>query len=565
MNQLRDRFINFLNSRPYRVFAVACFITLLMVLAQPGYRVFKKIRSASVLETSKRLVEEESYVQAFYKARTAVLLDPGNLDAGRHLATLALKFGHPQAHRFWETVIRNEEALPSDWAFAVDASFRQGDYATAFEYLLRWQDAGVADPAEFELRQARAYALAGQLRIARQYIELAAQKYPQHEAIHIFYLQLFNMLASETERKQLAEKFIANPDTPENDLKWLAFNSLIATPQRLAALLATLERNEHTLAEELDLLNLAAKLGWDEANDRITAIGARIDPSNTEELAAYTSALCLVGRYSEVLEYLNEERANEDRILMRNLLLAQVKEGGIEETLDMTSQHRTKRLTSFAEETLLRALAFQETGNQGLYETNIDRAIDSAKFEDLAFLEYQFKRLGETRALLDLYKRISSHPRYGAQAHAFWLNLASSLKSESEISKIVNDQADWLTELLDPRQRANAIYYTLLLGDDKNLARHESETLAANFREDPLFQFLAAFAYYQAGLQSEARQFTAGFLDHIDSLDPRSQYIAALIHHNPAPSSLPFLKQLLPSERKLLAQAAQKTIPGASP
>ncbi|MBC2606277.1 tetratricopeptide repeat protein [Pelagicoccus albus] len=549
MNQLRDRLINFLNSRPFFVAGIAIFICSLMVFAQPGYRYFKKLRSEAVLERSKELVEEESYVQAFHKARAAVMLNGGNIEAARELAKLALRFNHPQAAKFWESVIQNEKVEVSDWAYAVDASFRSGDYATAFDYLLRWDEAGVDDPSGYALRQAQAYALAGQLAKARELAVAAVEEFPQDLPIHNFYLQMSNMLASPQEREQIAQSLILNPDTSLRDLIWIASNSLMPKRQRLDAAIAGMEVGDIKLTEELHLLDIAAKLEWTETDARIANTRERIDLEDTEQLSAFTSTLCMLGRYEETLALIDDKTAESDRILMRNRLLAQVKAGGIEETLEMTSNFRAERLTTFAEETFLRALAFQESGDEGLYENNINQAIDSAEFEDLAFLEYQFRQLGEIRALLELYARVSEHPRYGMRARAFWLNLASQSGYEAEISKAVNGEPDWLNDLLDPRQLSNAVYYTLLYGDDKGVARYQAEKLASSFRQDPSYQFLAAFAYYQAGLKTEAQQFISGLLEFLPQLDRRSQYIAAVINDQAFQGAS---ETLLPRERALL-------------
>lgn len=549
MNQLRDRFINFLNSRPYLVAAIACFLSLLMVFAQPGYRAFKKMRSQALLAESKQLVEEESYSQAFYKARTAVLLNAANLEAGRHLAELALRFNHPQAHRFWETVIRNEKVEPTDWSFAVDASFRKGDYATAFDYLLRWENDGIETPADFELRRSQAYALAGRLDTAMERADQAIEAYPEDNDIHQLHLYLFNMLASSEQRDQRAQTLVKTSSPLLDDLKWVATNPLVDKPIRIEAIEQILERKDLELAQRLTTINLGAQVGWTEAHARVDAIGLQIDRDDLDQLASYTSALCLLQRYDDVLTLLDEEIAKKDRILMRNLLLAQVKQGGIENALDITSQYRSERLTTLAEETLLRALAFQESGNQGLYQNNLDQAIDSAIFEDLAFLEYQFKQLGETGFLLDLYEEVSKHPVYGSQARVYWLNLALAVRSESEIAYAINDDPSWLEQLIDPQQKANAIYFSLLYATDQRTARHHAEQLAASFNSSASFQLLAAFAYHRAGLYEEARQFLATLPLQSQSLDQRSRYIASVVFQK---RNMDTFENLLPAEKALL-------------
>ncbi|MDQ8188185.1 hypothetical protein [Pelagicoccus sp. SDUM812002] len=549
MNQLRDRFINFLNSRPYLVATLACLITSLMIFAQPGYRIFKKFRSEALLQESIQLVEEESYVQAFYKARTAILLNGSNIDAARHLADLALKFNHSQAHRLWETVINNEEAEASDWAFAVDAAFQKGDYPIAFGYLLRWENEGVDDPSSFALRQAQAYALAGDLDIARDLANQAIDKYPDDQGIHQLHLYLANLLSNEEQRDALAQSLIRPANASFDDLRWVATNNLINSERRIAAIQKILSGADLSLAQRLSFINLGAKLGWIEANDRINQIQVSIDLSDTEQLASFTSALCLLGRYADVLELIEEETAGEHRILMRNLLLAQVREGGVETALDITSQHRGKRLTTLAEETLLRALAFQESGNQGLYQNNLDQAISSANFEDLSFLEYQFQQLGEVGALLDLYERVSQHPTFGTQARSFWLNLAIAVQSESEIAYAINHDPEWVEQLLDPQQKANAIYYSLLYATDPNKARYQAEKLAATFRGNPDFQLLVALAYHRQGMPQVAQQFIANLDVPFENLGPRSRFIAAAL--TKVPLELP-TESLLPAEKGML-------------
>lgn len=549
MNQLRDRFINFLNARPFLVAGLACLMSLILVFAQPGYRAFKKIRAQSMLQESKQLMEDESYVQAYYKARTAVLLNAGNIEAARHLADLALKFNSPQAHRLWETVIRNEKADASDWAFAVDAAFQKGDYPIAFDYLLRWENEGVDDPAAFELRQAQAYALAGQLDVAKERADQAILDYPEDTGIHKLHLYLSNILSNSEARNALALSLIEPASAPLSDLKWVATNSLVDQATRIAAIQKILAQDDLELEQRLTTINLGAKLGWQEANKRIDQIRERIDTADTEQMASFTSALCLLGRYGDVLELIEEESASEHRILMRNLLLAQVKEGGIESALDITSQYRDKRLTTLAEETLLRALAFQESGDKGLYQNNLDQAIDSAKFEDLSFLEYQFKQLGEVGALLDLYERVSQHPTFGDQARSFWLNLAISVRSESEIAYAINDDPNWLGQLLDPQQRANAIYYSLLYATDSNIARYQAEKLAATYRGNPDFQLLAAFAYHRQGMADVAQQFIASSRGNYQNLGKRSRFIAAVLSQTPLASAS---EGLLPAEQALL-------------
>lgn len=526
MTQLRDRIVNFLNSRTIATILIASLIALTFLFAQPGYRAFKAWRSEQILTTSQELLEEESYREAFYKAHSAVLLNPGNTDAGRHLAKLALDFGHPEAHRFWETVIRNSDAEESDWAYAIDASFRIGDYATAFDYLLRWEKAGVEDDAGFEFRRAQAYALSGQYQIAVEYVEKAAVAYPANIELRTLYLQLLSTVGSPDVKMRIAEGILAAESSYPIDLYWISRESSLPEEMRLRGIEKLLATPNLELEQELSLVSLAASYGWKDTVSRIESIRQRIDRENESQLASLTTTLCAIGAYSDVVELIDAEKAQSNRVLLRNLLVAQINEGEIDNAFEITSQQRNERLTSMAEETLIRAIAFEVAGDKAQYRDNLKLAVESAEIDDLAFLEQQFLRMEETDALLELYRKVSESSNYGPKARQLWLNLALKLRSENEIREALDSDDNWSSSLANPQDAANAVYYQLVYGINIDEARARAEELAATFSGDPYFRGLLGLAYLQSGAPERATQLVTADLP---TNDPKSALMKAAV------------------------------------
>lgn len=527
MNSLRDRITDFLNNRPIGTVCLALAVASLFILAQPGYRLLKNWRSNQLLAESIELQTEESHRQAFYKAHAAVLLNRGNIEAARNLATLALNYNHPQAHRFWETVIQNEASTTSDWAFAIDASLRNADYESAFSYLLRWKMEGVDEPVAYLLRRAQAFALSGQYQTAAELTSQSLKDHPNDQQLKALYFYIINSVGSIETRVELANSILNSDSNTPSDLYWIAHQNGMPQDLRIQALEALFTLEDLPLIETLEVINLAASLNWAGTANALAQIQQTIDLQDVKQVEQYTTVLCNLGDYEKVVSLLDTERAQSSRILLRNLLIAQIDQGIVAEALDITSQQRSERLTSLAEETLIRAFAFQQTGDTAQYQTNLQEAINSAEYDDLVFLEQQFIRLGETQSLINLYKRVSLHPLLGHKARYKWLELAQQTRSEPEIEKALAGPKGWSNQLSDPRQQANVVYLQLVYKIDLESTRQSSQELAAKFSGDPFFRHLLGLAYLQFGNRDLAKQVVTA---ELPAQDNRSALINAAIY-----------------------------------
>lgn len=523
---MRDRIIVFLNNRRAATLVIAATFTLSLVVARPSFQAFKSWRASNLLAESKQLLAEEAFQDSFLKAHAAVLLDRDNIEASRHLAKLALRFNHPQAQRFWETVVNHRDFLTQDWKNAIDACFAKEDYQTAFKYLNAWENSGVDSQEEFELRKVQAYALSENFQLALQAASEATKKFPDSMELHKQFLEVLKIAAPADVQARTAQTILSNARS-SYDLEWTARNTHLTRDLRLAALERLIDSPETTVNRQLAYLKYAADLGWNQAIQRTEDIVKRIDITDTETLESLTTLLCSIGNYGEVLKLIDSETASQSRILLRNLLISQISEGDVDDAFDLTSQQRNERLTSIAEETLLRALAFQQTGDVAKFRNNLNQAVTSAESDDLAFLEQQLERLDETEPLLRLYQKVSDSRKFGPQARYLWMRRAVDIGAETEIQNALSGKSDWISQLSNPSQKADAIYYSLIYNIQTENALQQAQELLASYGSDSSFRDLLGLAYLRNDNPKLARAFAS---EKPDSSRPRSSLIAAAVH-----------------------------------
>ncbi len=546
-----QRFLrNLIISLNLQTIPIAILSTLLVALslgAQPAYRAFKSWRSDRILATSKQLFEEESYLPAFQKAQAATLLDPDNLEASRQLATLAVQFHHPHAHQFWLSVLHHQEVQNSDWMHAVDAAFQSNELETAFDYLRDWELSGGGQDFDFLIRRAMAYARSDDYSTAVELLDQAHQQFPERPETSTLFRNLADTISSPNLTQHVSDLLLQQESPSLDELSWVAFNKTLSIEKRLQAIELSRQSGKLPLQHEILLLGLALKLGEEGAQSDFDALRNRIDPKDPNQLNAYTSILSDQGRHQEVLELLGQEPRTDDRILLRNQLLALLETGKLEPALEQAGDSGEDWPTTIAEESIIRALVFQKLGNQRQFQESVERAIQSTSETDFDFIEQRIADLGQPPLLVELYKSEAQKTQPGPELLFRWLQTAVSTGSLSEIQTAVDYAQAYPQARLSPQQRSLAAYYAILFGIGTEDAKNSAQNLAAQFPEETFFKYLLGFAYQRLGASSLANGAITG-LTPTDG-DRLSHFIHAYITGD---ISQVDGHQLLEAERNLL-------------
>ncbi|MCH6258512.1 hypothetical protein MLD52_18265 [Puniceicoccaceae bacterium K14] len=496
-----DKSKRLFNNRPIVAILLGLVLLGLCFSALPAYRYLKSVRSNSVLEASKKYHENQEFNLAFKKAHTAVLLNGKNEEASRHLAKLALDYGHPLAYKFWESVINSESATEEDWQHATRASLFNKSPEATFYYLERWKRHQETPSPTYLLTRARALILNDQHHLAKHELSANISTYPENIELHSLYFSLVNEFGTPQEKARNRE-ILNTWKTRDDEIGVKTLRSIIVAKayspdDRKESANLLMNHSLRTKADELRALAALALIDPNYLNDLDQTTSELIDLEDNESIRIYTALLIETGNYEQVLQILNEDTAKSDKRLYQNFLIAKIGVGASDEVLDQTSE-QTQQLSSLAEEAILRALAFKESGNDASYKFNIETSVNKATDEDLAFIQHHLLRLGEKDLLLQLYLKIGEHPKYGDNARQLAIQLAMDLQSEEDLLKILKS-VDLGDDFISARQKPLWVYLHLLFGQDTEAARYQAQKLAANNGQSPFIKSLLAFSHYISG------------------------------------------------------------------
>ncbi|MDQ8188187.1 hypothetical protein [Pelagicoccus sp. SDUM812002] len=501
---MKEQFVYFLNKRSFWVGALSLSILTVGFALKPAYRSFKVWRAQNIFSDSKELIEEEAYLRGFERAQAAVMLNPRNVEALRHLATLSVDFGHPLAYRYCDLVLKSEEANEEDWARSVDAAFQAGETKQVFENLTAWKYKEGSQSAAFALREAKAFLSLSDYSVALAILEEARAAHPTSVDVRDLTLAVLSFVGSSSALQAAAEEILARA-TPidRKELEWVSQQKRLPHAPRLRALEHLLSGSELTLADQTRFLLDAYRLGANNAAERIQSLMTQVKRADSETLATYTTALCEIGSYESVLELIPE--TSEDRILQRNRLFAAIETEQLDEAFAYSALDRSQRLTTVAEETLLRALAYLKSGETLQHKNSLAQAIDAAEVADLPFLSLQFQKLGYTDTLLKLYERFSTKSDFGYRLLPAWLKLSLAHREEASLQRCIKSLSFKNLAIYPPQDRSAFTYYCLVFDLHRQEAIREAETLASRFPQEKSFQSLLALAQWRKGELQTAR------------------------------------------------------------
>lgn len=506
-----DKLKRTLNQRPITSLVLGSALLGLCFAALPTYRYVKKARSESVLEESKALWEDAQYRQAFQKAHTASLLAPSSVEASRHLADIALKVGHPQAYKFWERVIYTDEVTTEDWQFATRASMMNRSPESTFEYLSQWKRSQDNLQEAYYLARIQALVSNDQHYEAKQEAKVAIGLYEESIPIYSLYFALVKEFGTEEEQKK-ALAIMLEWSKRDDELGIKTLRSLVVTQtftneQREEAANRLLSHPKRGETDTLKAIAALALINPDYLLELDEEVSELINLDDLESLRIYTSLLCETGRYEEVLELVDEEKAATDKRLYQNVLMAKIGVGATDEVLDQTSDNSAE-LFSMAEDAVLRALAFKDSGNDANYKFNIEESIDKATDQDIDFIQHQLVKLGERDLLLDLYLKLGDHPKFGARTKQLAIQLALGLKDEEKLLRSLRS-VDLSNDFVSVKQKPLWIYLHLIFGEDMEVARRQAESIATTHAGVPFVRALLAYSYFLSGDSGTAQSLIA--------------------------------------------------------
>lgn len=494
---IKDWIYYFLNKRSFWVGLLALAILATGFGLKPAYRSFKAWRAQQIHSVAQELIEEEAYIRGFERAQAAVLLDPSKVEALRHLADLAVRFGHPSAYRYCELVLKSEQAEDADWARSVDAALQAQATKQAFDYLNEWRVKLGAQTDAFALREAKAFLAIDNYALALEILLSAKDSHPSSSELRSLYLALLNFIGTTPAIEDAAAQILATSTSSADDLEWVYQQGKLAVHKRLQAIETLLSQPDLEMGNRIRYLLIGYRLGNDTAARGITSLSTEITSGDEETLASYTTALCEIGAYALVLTLVPE--AIDNRILQRNRLFASIETEQLEEAFAYSALDRSQRLTSVAEETLLRALAFQKAGDTYKYKNSIQQSIAAAEGSDLPFLAQQFQRLGYTDTLLELYERFAADKNFGYRLLPIWQELALATQNETSLERCLKHLKPEDLNRYTPQERASLLYYCLIFDIQGTIAIQKIETLASVFAHDPSFRAILALSQWRKG------------------------------------------------------------------
>lgn len=519
-----DRIKLSLNKRPTLILIVGLLFISLILSAIPAYRSIKQIRSEKLVKVSKELFESEDYALAFEKARTATLLAPNDITATRHLAELASEFAHPHAYKFWEQVIQSKDVLKSDWEKATEASIYNQNLPMAFHYLSMWKQSMDAPTEEYHIFRIQALAFSGDFATAKSEAKKTFETFPESEKATELYFTLVNEYGSPEEKEDISKTIIA---WSQNDdaVGIKALRSIIDSNQFTdnERQYATEKLIHHPLRTDSDLF-LALKDDTFKSDFLDRQIEKRIDSGDTEFLNRYTTYLCDRNAFADVIKVLPTESARTDKRLWQNFLIAKIGIGETNEVFDLMETEK-ENLSTRAEESMIRALAFKKIGNEANYRQNLEKSIDNATSSDIDFIQKQIIKQNDKPYLLKSYFKIIEHPKRGPQARDNAILVAIDLNDEASIQKIL-EFVD-LDQVSDSSpQKPIWIYLNFIYEKNLESTHRHAQRFATSNLTQPITQSLLAYSFFLNNNTNKARE----IVNHLPvQIDLRSQILRAII------------------------------------
>lgn len=536
-----------------RLLAVAASIVLIAAAfhARQAWRWTKEQRAQRLMSEVETLQSEGRDADAYRRARTAFLLSPDNVDTLHQLRELSQSV-NPRETSFWSRQIRQLGALDDATRLellqdAVDASDTREarwlldglEAETANESLLDAQirleleDGHIAKAVELA-RNARQLGEASPASIRLLAAALQLENNPAQDAE---FLQWLSELSEGESRTSLASLslLVARFDRPADALR--------ADSLRLL---------NHPLAERGIRLNtwvLRLDQGWDSWDSVRSDVFAQFDLQTADERDALCLWLLNNKLFPEVITL--AETHPLTRETSRSALLSRILLGeNVSSELDAESTSRNRLL--LVDRRLLQAVNALRFESHEDFLYRVERILDAAPDEELAYVERELARLGHTEALIRFYSALRN--RGGFTDHA--VNNLRSLHYNSGNQEALFELLASTPSPVLPEQKtafALAAYLYLLAGVHIDAVLEQLERRLTLRQPDLQGLLTTQFAYQRLGRPDLAAGINANLNASMAPLPPFLDFLARTAGIN-RPGDLA-VDQLPLAIEKSLAQA----------